>query len=126
MRRPVLWSGRQSRRSSLPATPPGPAPLGRRECAGRFAGLLPVGHPDVLDLGGALEEFLTLAAHRVGPVARAAVVRPRALHVARGESLDLRTPLARTEVPERVHVVVRREHARELVPAAGDDVDDAG
>ena len=39
------------------------------------------GHPDVLALGGVVEELLALSLRGVGPVARLPVVHPRALDV---------------------------------------------
>src|SRR5689334_22181595 len=70
--------------------PPGNSPGG---LVAVQSDLLPVGHPDVLDLGGLAQEVLARALHRVAPVARVAVVDPGALHVARAGGFDHRAAL---------------------------------
>src|SRR5208282_4690904 len=93
--------------------------------ASNTSGLLfPVRNPDVLHLRRVPEEFPSCSLLPVDPVAAAALA-PRLLHVPRRRQLARAHALRRTEVPDRVHVVVLREHLRELVAPTRDDVHDA-
>src|SRR5687768_13674471 len=63
-----------------------------------------------------------------GYVIRALAIRfptHDALHVLRTKALELRDVAVATGEVERGHIHVRREPRRELLPEAGEDVDDA-
>src|SRR5690242_17070266 len=84
------------------------APAGfhtRRTKASNLA-LLAGGNPDILDLRRLAQELAPLALRGVQPVARMAVVGPRALHVAHRGGFDDARALGGAEAPDRVHVVV--------------------
>ena len=97
--------------------------------------------PHVLALDRLEAELLALALRVVKPVARLAIVDPRALHVLRSGKLDIaralhpsetqvasdseeeRTYLLGAKVPHALHVVVLDECARQSVAVAGHNVD---
>src|SRR5262249_46991751 len=72
-------------------------------------------------------EVVTLTLGEIEPVARAAIIGPRALHVAsRGLFDKACTCGGESEVPDSIHVVVLSEHLGQCVAPACNDVDDAG
>src|SRR3954471_1345103 len=86
--------------------------------------LLPVGHPDVLDLGGMAQEGLALA-FRGEPVARSGVA-PGGLQVPGRAALDQGDAFGAAEIPVAGDLVMLREGLGQEVALAGHDVDHAG
>src|SRR5207253_2158143 len=78
---------------------------------------LRVGNPDVLDLYRFAEKLVGVT-HR-GPVTRSAVIDPRTLQVPGGCPLDDRAALLRSEIPDRLHVIVIRQHLGENITLPG-------
>src|SRR5690606_12284598 len=108
----------------LPGAAGGTTPKASRFAAAPYSPphLFAVGHPDVLHLRGAPQEFAPLAAARP-PVARTAA--PDRLEVAGRGGLH-HLCLARAEIPQRGHFVVLGKRLCEARRIAGDDGDDAG
>ena len=76
----------------------------------RFERLLPVRHPDVLDLRRLAQELVALRPARGSSQSRGSpCVDPGALQVAGRRALDRGAPVAAAEVPDRVDVVVLGE-----------------
>ena len=85
---------------------------------------VPHGEPDVLHLGGLVEELLPLALSLLQPVPPHPVVHPGPLDVDGGGVLHELGALGRPEIPESVHVLVLRQVLGHVVPGPGQDVDD--
>lgn len=83
------------------------------------------GEPDVLGLGGVIEELLALALLCSGPVSAPAPVHPGPLHIDRTRGLDKLTAGLGSEIPDRVDILVLGQVLGHVVPGARQDVDHA-
>src|SRR6266496_4700108 len=93
---------------------PGYASAGADQMQSRFAGLFSVGDPDVLDLGGMLEEPAAFREFRVKPIDCATLVRPDLLQVSDGHRLRGRNRGFIAITPNAIDVVVFRQSLHQL------------
>ena len=76
------------------------------------------GEPDVLGLGGVIEELLALALLLSCPVSALAPVHPGPLHVDRTCGLDKLAAGLGAEIPDRVDILVLGQVLGHVVPGA--------
>ncbi len=91
----------------------------RRERGGLNAG----GHPDVLELGGVVEELEGGALSGIDPVTRFTIIDKGALEVAARKLLDVVASNGRSKVPDGIDIHVLGEHLDEGITVSSDDVD---
>lgn len=80
-------------------------------------------HPDVLELGGVVEELEGSALSGIGPITGLTVVDKSALEVAARELLNVVASDGRSKVPDGIDVHVLGEHLDERITVSSDDVD---
>ena len=74
------------------------------------------GEPDILGLGGVIEELRPLALLRLGPVPASAPVHPGPLHIDRTRGLDKLAAGLGAKIPDSVNILMLSQVLGHVIP----------